>query len=107
MLWGWGWRAEESQAKGAVRLQKSVATLIYANVKYIKGVENILINIVDSEELFLIAPMPVRYVTTLPSRSLRRKYIMGTSASFRVVFWGMPASANHASLKHICWHSQN
>lgn len=52
MLWGWGWSAEESQAKGAVRLQKSVATLIYANVKYIKGVENILINIADSEELF-------------------------------------------------------
>lgn len=88
-------------------MEMSVATLIYSNLKYIKGVENIFINIVDSVDLFPVTGWYWSYVTTLPSPSVCRKYIVGSyyPCNFRVVFWDMPGSAKHASLKHICWHS--
>jgi len=85
----------------------SVAALVYSNPKYVKGVENILITIVDNVDLFPVTDWYRSYVTTLPSLSVCRKFVAGSyyPCNFRVVFGDRPGSAKHASLKHVCWHS--
>lgn len=62
---------------------------------YIKGVENILINIADSVDFFPVTCWYWSYVTTLPSLSVCGKYIVGSyyHCNFRVVFWDIPGYA--------------
>jgi len=102
------WKLIEKRCKTG---EVSFAILVNANVKYIKGVDNVLIILANSEDLFPISGWQRSCVTTL----LSRPFLQAISASGRAAVtsevlgrcFGMSASANHASLEHICWHSRN